>query len=113
MMTHVHPLANKFRVLSRLAKFALLAIPVVVLAAFFRSEWMAVVGLVILSPCFVYGYVLTILHWKSRYRGEHSDLWGVLLLIEMSGWFKLVYLFRHMLPDMRGRGRYSSDHVAG
>jgi hypothetical protein len=30
-----------------------------------------------------------------------------LLVFEASGWFKLVYLFRHILPDWRGKGRYS------
>jgi hypothetical protein len=29
--------------------------------------------------------------------------------LEASGWFKLVYFFRHILPDMRRRGRYSHD----
>lgn len=63
-------------------------------------------ALVAVCPCLIYGYVLTILHWKARYRGSHNDLWGVLLVLEASGWFKLVYLFRHLLPDMYGRGRY-------
>ena len=106
----VHPFANKFSILVRLAKFALLAIPVLALAAVLRSALLAILGLLILTPCFVYAYVLTILHWKSRYRGEHSDLWGVLLLIETSGWFKLIYIFRHVRPDMQGRGRYSRDN---
>jgi hypothetical protein len=46
------------------------------------------------------------LHWKDRYRGQHSYLWGTLILIETSGWLKLVYLFRHMVPDMLQSGRY-------
>jgi hypothetical protein len=108
----MHPFANKFRILVRLAKLAEGSIPVLVLAAILRSEWLGILGFLIFAPCFVYGYVLTILHWKSRYRGLHSDLWGVLLLIEASGWFKIVYLFRHLLPDLRGRGRYSHDNVA-
>jgi hypothetical protein len=45
-------------------------------------------------------------HWKDRYRGRHSDLWGALLLIETTGWFKLVYLVRHLIPDIRNTGRY-------
>jgi len=106
----VHPFASKFRILVRLAKLALLAVPVLVLAAIIRSEWLCILGLLIITPWFFYGYVLTILHWKSRYRGAHSDLWGVLLLIETTGWFKLVYLFRHLLPDLSRRGRYSRDH---
>jgi hypothetical protein len=30
----------------------------------------------------------------------------VLILIETSGWMKLVYIFRHIVPDMRQSGRY-------
>jgi hypothetical protein len=54
-------------------------------------------------------YVVVILHWKDRYRGRHSDLWGVLILIETSGWMKLVFIFRHIIPDIRHSGRY---HIA-
>jgi hypothetical protein len=65
-----------------------------------------VAGVLFVLPGFIYIYVLVTLHWKDRYRGGHSDLWGVLILIETSGWMKLVYLFRHLLPDMWHSGRY-------
>src|SRR5258707_1164032 len=109
-----HPMHNKFRILTRLAKLALLSLPFIVVGLSFRhTEPVAitcgVLALLAILPCFIFGYVLTILHWKARYRGEHSDLWGVLLLVETSGWFKLIYFFRHMLPDMRGRGRYRAS----
>ena len=68
---------------------------------------MLVVGFLAIVPGFLYFFAYTIWHWKARYRGSHSDLWGVLLLIETSGWFKLVYLFRHILPDARQSGRYA------
>jgi hypothetical protein len=63
------------------------------------------VGLVALVPGLVYLLMVTMWHWKGRYRGNHSDLWGALLLIEASGWFKLAYLFRHIIPDARQSGR--------
>jgi len=66
-----------------------------------------VTGLLAFVPGFFYLFVVTIWHWKARYRGAHSDLWGALLLIETSGWFKLVYLFRHIIPDARHSGRYA------
>jgi len=108
----MHPFANKFRILVRLAKLALAAIPLLVLAAIWHSHFPLpeiCIALALLSflPCFLFVYVLTILHWKARYRGRHSDMWGALLLLETSGWFKLIYIFRHLIPDMRGRGRYS------
>jgi H+/Cl- antiporter ClcA len=71
-------------------------------------EWiiLAVMSLILVAPGLVDLYCVTIWHWKARYRGRHSDLWGALILIETSGWFKLVYLFRHIIPDAQGRGRY-------
>ena len=63
-------------------------------------------GVIAVLPAFLFAYCLTILHWKHRYVGQRSTLWGVLLLVETSGWFKIVYFFRHMLPDMRSIGRY-------
>jgi hypothetical protein len=56
-----------------------------------------------------YTYVVIIWHWKGRYRGNHTDLWGALILLETSGWMKLVYLFRHLIPDMRQTGRYAEN----
>ena len=67
----------------------------------------SVTGGLAIVPGFFYLFVVTIWHWKARYRGNHSDLWGALLLIETSGWFKLVYLFRHIIPDARHSGRYA------
>ncbi|QOY90265.1 hypothetical protein [Paludibaculum fermentans] len=66
-----------------------------------------VTGLLAIVPGFFYLFAVTIWHWKARYRGNHSDLWGALLLIETSGWFKLVYLFRHIIPDARHSGLYA------
>jgi len=75
--------------------------------------WPGVFAVLLISPALIYIYVLTIWHWKDRYRGTHSDLWGALILLETTGWFKLVYLFRHLLPDMRNSGRYRAhDRVA-
>lgn len=72
-----------------------------------RAQTTAIVlALVAVLPAFVYLVLLAQWHWKGRYRGAHSDLWGGILLLETSGWMKLVYLFRHILPDARGTGRY-------
>ena len=66
-------------------------------------------ALFLIAPALIYTYVVMHLHWKDRYRGNHSDLWGVLILVETTGWMKLVYLFRHFIPDMRHTGRYRLD----
>lgn len=64
------------------------------------------IGILLLAPFLVYATLLTVWHWKDRYRGEHSNLWGALLLFETSGWLKIVYWFRHIIPDARRTGRY-------
>jgi hypothetical protein len=66
-----------------------------------------IVGIILFLPWFFYVYVLTIWHWKERYRGYHNRLWGALLLVETSGWFKIIYWFRHIVPDWQERGRYA------
>ena len=60
----------------------------------------------LMGPFLVYLVILIIWHWKARYRGTHSDLWGAFLVIETSGLTKLVYAFRHLIPDARQTGRY-------
>ena len=101
---------RRFRRLRLLAIFAGTGLPFLAVAAFRGSGHLAifcgVTGVVLFLPGFVYFYVLTIWHWKDRYKGCHSDLWGALLLIETSGWFKLVYFFRHLLPDAMETVRY-------
>jgi hypothetical protein len=69
--------------------------------------WTGIFAAFAVAPAIIYTYVVIIWHWKNRYRGKHSDLWGVLLVVETSGWCKIVYLFRHLIPDMRRRGRYN------
>jgi hypothetical protein len=66
-----------------------------------------VLGLIAIVPCVAYVVVLTFWHWKSRYRGRRSVLWGLILLVEWSGATKLLYLFRHVVPDSRAIGRYA------
>lgn len=108
----MHPFSNKFRILVRLAQLALFALPLGLAAWILPHNSLphvacGVLAVLCVLPCLVFAYVLTILHWKSHYQGVHSDIWGVLLIAETTGWFKLVYLIRHLLPDMMGKGRYA------
>jgi len=77
-----------------------------VLTSEFVRTFCIVAAFLLILPEFIYAYVIVILHWKDRYRGKHTDLWGVLILIETSGWMKIVYIFRHVIPDMHHTGRY-------
>jgi hypothetical protein len=99
----------RFKRLRLFGWLALAGVPFIALAAITSDFWEifgGVAAFFLILPGFIYVYVLVILHWKGRYRGRHSDLWGVLILIETSGWMKLVYIFRHIVPDMRQSGRY-------
>jgi len=70
------------------------------------GEPLGVVAIVLIAPVFIYCFIVPIWHWKERYVGTHGDLWGVLLLVEVSSWLKVVYWFRHILADWKGSGRY-------
>jgi hypothetical protein len=106
---------ERFALLKRLG-VAVLAGLALLLAALNLPEgglqtWTAVLGGFAIVPGVFYLILLTAWHWKARYRGAHSDLWGALLILESSGWFKLVYLFRHLVPDAAGSGRYRRESV--
>jgi hypothetical protein len=68
---------------------------------------LAVLGALCVVPGAFHGVLVTIWHWKSRYKGSHSKLWGALLILETTGWSRVIYFFRHVLPDRRNRGRYA------
>jgi hypothetical protein len=105
---------KRFERLRLLGWLALAGLPFIA-AAFLTSEFVrtfcGVAAFLLILPGFIYVYVIVILHWKDRYRGTHTDLWGVLILIETSGWMKLVYLFRHILPYMNHSGRYRLESL--
>ena len=100
----------RYALLKRLGLVALAGAAVLAVAALLvesRPMWasgLGAVGALGVVPAFF--YLIFLSNWKARYRGTHSNLWGAVLVIETSGWFKLVYLFRHLIPDARGTGRY-------
>jgi hypothetical protein len=100
---------KRFDRLRLFGELALVGLPFL-LAAYLSSDFArtfcGVAAAMLIVPGFVYVYVIVIWHWKHRYRGNHSDLWGALILIETSGWMKLVCIFRHIVPDMYHTGRY-------
>ena len=109
----------KVRQLKRLSLVALLGAGLM-LFSFFSDykmrEWpsaVVFVGVMLIVPCVFYLVAPSIWHWKARYQGARSNLWGVILAVEASGWFKIVYLFRHVLPDARGTGRYAASDSNG
>lgn len=99
--------SGKFSWLKKLGYIAALGVALLAIGVIVDVKVLIVFGIIAIIPGFVFSYVLTFLHWKERYIGSKSTLWGVLLAVETSGWFKIVYLFRHIIPDIRKSGRYS------
>lgn len=66
-------------------------------------------GGLLIIPLIFWLVLVPLLHWKDRYIGPKSTLWGALLLIESSGWFKIIYWFRHVIPDWKKSGRYANE----
>lgn len=97
---------ERIRMLGWLALISLPCLLAAMLTANFLRTFFGVAAFLFIAPAFIYTYVVIIWHWKDRYQGNHSHLWGALILIETSEWMKIVYFFRHILPDMRHTGRY-------
>lgn len=70
------------------------------------SSTLLITGVILIVPFILHANLLAIWHWKSRYRGSHSKIWGALMLIEISGWLRVIYLLKHVIPDRRNKGRY-------
>jgi hypothetical protein len=106
----------RISILKRLGWLSLAGIALIGAAFVLRGDaaqpnrLVAGLGAVAVVPVVIYLIIFTIWHWKGRYRGSHGDLWGALLLVETSG-FKLIYLFRHIIPDARGTGRYARQNA--
>ena len=109
--------SNRYRILKKLFILFLAGIALFIVAILLSEgsgrNAAFFVGVLLVAPCFIYSYILTILHWKERYVGNSSTLWGILLLVETSGWFKLIYIFRHIIPDLRHSGRYKKIDPVG
>jgi hypothetical protein len=101
----------RFALLEKLMWAALgggLVLPVGLMLGGAVGTLLMVVGALAIVPFVLYLAILPVLHWKDGYRGRNSSLWGALLVIETSGWFKIVYWLRHLLPDYRRARRAAS-----
>ncbi len=84
------------------------AVGAVLIAVGFAAQWhaMRICGALLLVPFVVWLALVPVLHWKERYIGGNSNLWGAFLVLETSSASKLLYWFVHVLPDWRRSGQY-------
>ena len=99
---------KKWYQLRRCGYFALGGVFVMLIGMFTKLMPLSILGCLAAVPWFVLVVLIPIYHWKDRYVGGHNNLWGALLVIETSGWSKIIYWFRHIFPDRAGTGRYAN-----
>lgn len=99
---------EKWLYLKRFAVLAAVGVLFLIASAYTEVRWLAVLGALALVPLMLSLVLIPLFHWKDRYKGERSGLWGAVLLIETTGWFKIVYWLRHVLPDWKRNGRYQN-----
>ena len=99
---------SKWAYLKRFAWMGLIGFIFIIVFAVTQVEIFGI-GIFLVLPLFFWLVLMPLLHWKDRYIGRKSTLWGALLLLETSGWFKIIYWFRHILPDWKRSGRYAES----
>lgn len=97
----------KWRLLRRFAVAATLGALLAVPGAALEQPALIIPGVLLFFPLLFLLVFIPVLHWKDRYIGQRSGVWGAFLVFETSSWSKVFYWFRHVLPDWRRSGRYS------
>lgn len=98
--------APKWMWLKRFALASVAGLALVAVGLWLDVPEVAAAGLLPLVPLLFWLAYIPVLHWKERYVGTRSGVWGAFLVFETSSWSKLVYWLRHVLPDWRGTERY-------
>lgn len=93
--------------LKRFALAGALGVVLVAIGVAAKVHALTAIGALSLAPLVFWLAFIPVLHWKDRYVGDRSGVWGAFLVFETSSWSKLVYWFRHVLPDWRRTGRYT------
>ena len=98
--------APKWLWLKRFAIAGFAGLAVICVGVVAELPAIAAIGIITVVPLIFWLAFIPVLHWKDRYIGGRSGVWGGFLAFETSGWSKLFYWFRHVLPDWRRAGRY-------
>ena len=94
--------------LKRFAIAATVGVALIVIAFAADVAALAFPGALLVIPLVFWLAFIPIMHWRDRYIGGRSGVWGAFLVFETSSWSKLFYWFVHVLPDWRRSGQYST-----
>ena len=103
-MTRAEWFAPKWKWGRRFALSGLLGIPLLVAGAVTKSTPIGMLGGLPFVPLLVWLSLVPILHWKDRYVGRRPIIWVAFMVLETTGWTRLLYWFVHVLPDSRSEG---------
>ena len=97
----------KWRWLKRFCISGLVGAALLIFGAGLELAPLVGAGVLCLLPLLFWLFFVPILHWKDRYIGNRSNIWGAFLVFETSSWSKLIYWFVHVLPDWKQRNHYA------
>lgn len=98
---------SKWLWLKRLGLAAGVGVAILIVGVAAELIPLSFVGMLLLMPVFFWLAFIPILHWKDRYVGNASNVWGAFLVFETSSWSKLIYWFVHVIPDWKRSGQYA------
>jgi ABC-type dipeptide/oligopeptide/nickel transport system permease subunit len=99
---------EKFTYLKRFFLAAILGSILAYLGNMKEISSITVVGVILIIPFLLWLVLIPVFHWKDRYVGKSSGVWGFLLVFETTSWSKIIYWFKHVIPDWRKSGRYQN-----
>ncbi|HET9836211.1 MAG TPA: hypothetical protein VFP88_07725 [Rhodanobacteraceae bacterium] len=107
-MSRTEWFAPKWLWLRRFAPVALVGVVAATLGVFISLPTLVAIGALLLVPLVFWLALIPVLHWKDRYIGNTSTVWGAFLVFETSSWSKIFYWFIHVLPDWRRSKQYAN-----
>jgi ABC-type dipeptide/oligopeptide/nickel transport system permease subunit len=99
---------EKFTYLKRFFLAAILGSILAYLGNMKEISSITALGVILIIPFFLWLVLIPVFHWKDRYVGKSSGVWGFFLVFETTSWLKVIYWFKHVIPDWRKSGRYQN-----
>src|SRR5262245_43408378 len=87
-MTREEWFTKKWNYLRKFGPVAIVGLVATIIGIATDHRWPILIGVIAILPWFFWVVMIPIYHWKDRYVGERTNLWGALLVLETSGWMK-------------------------